>query len=142
MIVRHILDSKGRDVATIAPTASVQDAIQALGSRRVGALVVSDAGKAILGIISERDVVKLIAGSGVGALDQPVSAHMTARVVTCALDDTIQSVMERMTAGRFRHMPVSVDDKLAGIVSIGDVVKGRLDEMAQESQALRQYITN
>lgn len=142
MIVSHILAGKGRDVATINPTDSLNDAVQILGTRKIGALVVADSVQNILGIISERDVVKVLARSGTGALNEPVSQHMTAKVVTCAAEDTIDMVMEAMTAGRFRHMPVSDEGKLTGIVSIGDVVKARLDEMAQESQALREYITN
>ena len=142
MIVSHILGQKGRDVATVSAEASVTDAVQILGARKVGALVVANPGRDILGIISERDVVKLIARLGVAALGEPVSKHMTAKVVTCAPDDTINTVMERMTAGRFRHMPVEEGGKLAGIISIGDVVKARLDQMANESQALREYINS
>jgi len=142
MIVSHILVQKGRDVATVSGEASVADAIQILGARKVGALVVSNPGRDILGIISERDVVKLIARAGVAALGEPVSRHMTAKVIACAEEDTIGTVMERMTAGRFRHMPVETDGKLAGIISIGDVVKARLEQMASESQALREYISS
>ena len=142
MIVSHILGQKGRDVATVSAEASVTDAVQILGARKVGALVVANPGRDILGIISERDVVKLIARLGVAALGEPVSKHMTAKGVTCAPDDTINTVMERMTAGRFRHMPVEEGGKLAGIISIGDVVKARLDQMANESQALREYINS
>ena len=102
MIVSHILAQKGRDVATVSAEASVSDAVQILGARKVGALVVSNPGRDILGIISERDVVKLIARAGVAALGEPVAKHMTAKVITCAPDDTIGTVMERMTAGLLR----------------------------------------
>ena len=140
MIVSHILAQKGRDVATVSAEASVTDAVQILGARKVGALVVSNPGRDILGIISERDVVKLIARAGVGALGEPVSRHMTAKVISCAPDDTIGTVMERMTAGRFRHMPVEEGGKLAGIISIGDVVKHRVAEIEADAKALRDYI--
>jgi CBS domain-containing protein len=142
MIVAHILSAKGRDVATIEPSSSVSDAVSILGLRKIGALVVAGSDRRIQGIISERDVVKVLARSGVAALNDPVSAHMTSKVVTCTGGDTIDQVMEMMTSGRFRHMPVEESGALAGIVSIGDIVKARLEQMAQESNALRQYITN
>ena len=142
MIVSHILAGKGRDVATVAPDSSIADAIQVLGTRKIGALVVAGPDKSIAGILSERDIVKVLARSGTGVLSEPVSQHMTAKVVTCAPDDTIVGVMGSMTSGRFRHMPVEEGGKLAGIISIGDVVKARLDQMAQESAALREYINS
>lgn len=142
MIVSHILEAKGHEVATISPDATVSDAVQVLGTRRIGALVVTDDGRKILGIISERDVVKHLAQSGASALNDAVSKHMTAKVVTCERNDPILAVVEQMTVGRFRHMPVADEGKLVGIVSIGDVVKARLEQMARESEALREYITN
>lgn len=140
MIVSHILDQKGRDVATIAPGASMSEVVSVLGTRRFGALVVAEADRKIAGIVSERDVVKVLAREGAGILNDPVSKHMTAKVITCAPDDTIEMVMQAMTNGRFRHMPVSRGGVLDGIISIGDVVKARIEQMAQESQALREYI--
>lgn len=140
MIVSHILDQKGRDVATIAPGASMSEVVSVLGTRRFGALVVAGADRKIAGIVSERDVVKVLAREGAGILNDPVSKHMTAKVITCAPDDTIEMVMQAMTNGRFRHMPVSRGGVLDGIISIGDVVKARIEQMAQESQALREYI--
>ncbi|HRK23588.1 MAG TPA: CBS domain-containing protein [Beijerinckiaceae bacterium] len=140
MIVAHILNQKGREVATVEPGQPVSDVVSVLGTRSYGALVVSGSDRRIQGIISERDVVKLLARSGAGALSEPVSKHMTAKVVTCAADDTIDQVMQAMTKGRFRHMPVEHDGKLNGIISIGDVVKARLEQLANESEALRAYI--
>lgn len=142
MIVSHILDQKGRDVATIAPGKTMADLVAILGSRRYGALVVAEADGNILGIVSERDVVKVLARDGAGALNDPVSKHMTTKVITCTATDTIEVVMQSMTNGRFRHMPVSTNGKLDGIISIGDVVKARIEQMAQESQALREYINS
>lgn len=141
MIVSHILDEKGREVATTRPHLPLSEVVRQLGEKRIGALVVAGADGVILGIISERDVVRALANSGAGALDEPVSRHMTSKVVTASPDDHIDSVMEWMTTGRFRHMPVEQDGKLAGIVSIGDVVKMRLNELSSETQALRDYIT-
>ncbi len=140
MIVAHILNQKGRDVATISPDKTLGDVVAALGSRKIGALVVAESDRRILGIVSERDVVKVLAKSGAAALAEPVVSHMTAKVVSCAPDDSIDMVMQEMTKGRFRHMPVEHEGKLSGIISIGDVVKFRLDQLAAESQALRDYI--
>lgn len=142
MIVAHILSQKGRDVATIEPAKTMTDAVAVLGKSKLGALVVSEADGKILGIISERDIVKVLARDGAGALADPVAKHMTKAVVTCAADDTIDLVMQAMTKGRFRHMPVADNGILGGIISIGDVVKARIDEMASESQALREYINS
>jgi len=141
MIVSHILDQKGRDVATTRPHLTMMDVVRHLGDRRIGALVVTGADGAILGIVSERDVVKAMAKGGAAALEDTGSRHMTAKVVTCAPEDHADTVMEAMTAGKFRHMPVEAGGKLAGIISIGDVVKARIEQMASESQALRDYIT-
>ena len=140
MTVSRILALKGRDVATIAPHRSVADAVTLLAARRIGAVIVGGDDGAVLGILSERDIVRALVG-GADALQHPVSRYMTAEVVTCAPDMLIIDVMEEMTAGRFRHMPVMEGGRLAGIVSIGDVVKHRLDEMQHETQALREYIT-
>lgn len=142
MIVAHILNQKGRDVATIEPQKTLSDAVAILGSRKFGALVVAGSDRKIQGIISERDVVKVLARSGPGALGDLISQHMTTTVITCAGDDTIDHVMQEMTKGRFRHMPVEHDGKLNGIISIGDVVKARLEQLATEAQALRDYINS
>jgi CBS domain-containing protein len=140
MTVRRILAGKGRDVVTISPDRTLSEAVGLLCDRKLGALVVTDASGAVIGIISERDIVRSIALRGAGALSEALSRSMTATVVTTSESATIQSVMSDMTAGRFRHMPVLDDGRLAGIISIGDVVKHRLAEMEDEQQALREYI--
>ena len=140
MTVRRILAGKGRDVVTISPDHTLHDAVRLLCDRRLGALVVSDGRGAVAGIISERDIVRSLASRGPNALNEPVSRSMTEDVVTTTDSATIQSVMSEMTAGRFRHLPVIEDARLAGIISIGDVVKHRLAEMEDEQQALREYI--
>lgn len=140
MNVQSILGGKGADVATISQTASVCDAVRLLGERRIGALVVSGDGRAIEGIISERDIVRVAAD---GQLDRlSVGAVMSTQVVTCSPGDGVDRLMALMTERRIRHLPV-VDDQghLAGIVSIGDVVKARLAALEHENQALADYIS-
>ena len=140
MTVRRILSAKGRDVFTISPECKVSEAVRILFARRLGALVITDESGAVAGIVSERDIVRMIATQGPSSLDEPVSVCMSSNVVTMVESATIQSVMSEMTEGRFRHLPVLDHGKLAGIVSIGDVVKHRLAEMEDEQQALREYI--
>lgn len=142
MNVQSILGGKGTDVATIGQTATLAEATHALGERRIGALVVSGDGRAIEGIISERDIVRATAAGGAGALDASVGSVMSTDVVTCTAGDGVDRLMSLMTARRIRHLPV-VDDqgRLAGIVSIGDVVKARLTELEHENQQLTQYIS-
>jgi CBS domain-containing protein len=140
MNVQEILSVKGRDVATIEPSANLAMAAKLLAERRIGALVVTGAGGRIVGILSERDIVQVLAARGASALEEQVSEVMTRKVTTCSPSDTISSIMERMTAGKFRHVPVIEQDRLTGIVSIGDVVKHRLMEMEHEQAALRDYI--
>ncbi len=140
MTVRRILAAKGRDVATIAIESTVSDAVRLLSAHRVGALIVEDSSGALAGIVSERDIVRSLAAHGAAALDLPVSRVMTSDVITTVESATVQSVMSEMTEGRFRHLPVMDQGRLAGIVSIGDVVKHRLAEMEDEQQALREYI--
>jgi CBS domain-containing protein len=140
MIVKSIVDLKGRDVVTIEPGASLDTAAKLLAQRRIGAVVVLGADERVVGILSERDIVRAISERGVGAMQEQVAQVMTRKVATCTLDETIHSIMERMTAGKFRHVPVIEQGRLAGIVSIGDVVKYRIVEMEQESAALRDYI--
>jgi CBS domain-containing protein len=106
----------------------------------VGAVVVSDASQSVLGILSERDVVRVLGRHGASALEDPVSRHMTPKVITVARDDTIEHVMQTMTEGRFRHVPVVEDGRLIGIISIGDVVKRHVNALDSERQALREYI--
>jgi CBS domain-containing protein len=140
MNVQEILSVKGRDVVTIEPGANLGKAAALLAERRIGALVVTGAGGRIAGILSERDIVQALAARGLGALEAQVSEVMTRKVSTCSASDTISSVMEQMTAGKFRHVPVIEQSRLVGIISIGDVVKHRLEEMEREQAALRDYI--
>jgi CBS domain-containing protein len=140
MIVKSIIDTKGGDVVTLEPSVSLDTAAKLLAERRIGAVVVLGADDRVVGILSERDIVRAISERGAAAMQEPVSQVMTRKVATCTLDETIHSIMERMTAGKFRHVPVIDQGRLAGIVSIGDVVKHRIEEMEQESDALKSYI--
>jgi CBS domain-containing protein len=140
MTVKTILSAKGHDVVTIEPAATLEQASAILAARRIGALVVLGADHRVIGILSERDVVRALSEAGAAALKHPVSQAMTRTVVTCGEGDKISEIMERMTHGRFRHIPVVANDRLIGIISIGDVVKQRLSEMERESEALRDYI--
>jgi CBS domain-containing protein len=140
MIVKSILSAKGSDVATIAPTATLAEATKILADHKIGALLVTGAGGRITGIVSERDIVRALAEFGGGALQLPLTEVMTRKVVTCAPGDTVSVLMERMTAGKFRHLPVMDDADLVGIISIGDVVKYRLTELQFEQDAMRDYI--
>lgn len=142
MNVQSILGSKGNDVATIVSTATLREAVAALAERNFGALVVSTDGRAIDGIISERDIVRVVGADESAAFDTPIASVMTTEVVTCAPGDGVDRLMSLMTDRRIRHLPVVDDDGLlAGLVSIGDVVKARLASLEQENQALSQYIS-
>ena len=140
MTVKTILSRKGTEVLTIEPTATLAAAVKMLAQRRIGALVVTGPGNRIVGIVSERDIVRVLDAHGTTVLDRPVAEVMTRKVVTCSLSETIAEIMERMTAGKFRHVPVVEQGRLAGIVSIGDVVKARLEDLEREQDALRDYI--
>lgn len=140
MTVSTILGEKGRDVVTIEPGASLADAAKLLAERRIGAVLILGADRRLVGIMSERDIVQALAARGAAALDEPVSQTMTRSVETCNENETIGSIMERMTNGKFRHVPVVEQGRLVGIVSIGDVVKHRLQDMERESAAMRDYI--
>ena len=140
MIVKTILSAKGGDVISIEPAATLETAVRTLADRRIGALLVLGPDRRVIGILSERDIVRVLAEQGAGALNQPLSQVMTRKVVTCNSSETIGVIMERMTAGKFRHVPVVEQDQVIGVVSIGDVVKYRLQEMEHESAALRDYI--
>jgi CBS domain-containing protein len=143
MNVQSILQAKGSDVATITKGASLADASAQLRDRGVGALVVSDDGRHIEGIVSERDVVRALAAHGAGALGRSVSSAMSIDVVTCRTGDSVEELMVSMTKRRIRHLPVIDGDALlSGIVSIGDVVKARLAQLESENQALFDYITH
>ncbi len=138
--VAQLLAGKGREVATVASTSSIHDAARLLATRKIGALVVTDDGATVAGIISERDVVRVL-GSAAPDLEAAVSTAMTSTVTTCGEDDTVDELMAMMTQGRFRHMPVMTDGKLAGMISIGDVVKSRTQELEVETEALKGYVT-
>ncbi len=139
MTVAAILSDKGREVATTTAAKTIAEAAALLARKKIGALVVVD-GDRIAGIISERDIVRAIAATGGGALTEPVDAIMTRTVVTCTEGETIDSVMARMTHGRFRHLPVVSGGRLNGIVSIGDVVKARIGQVEREAEEMRTYI--
>jgi CBS domain-containing protein len=140
MIVKTILSAKGHDVVTIEPTATLAEACRLLAQHRIGAVVVTGAEGRITGIVSERDIVRTLATHGAAALALPLTDVMTRKVVTCGHAESIAGIMERMTGGKFRHLPVVEEDRLVGIISIGDVVKVRLEEMESEHAALRDYI--
>jgi CBS domain-containing protein len=140
MTVKAILTAKGGDIVTIEPNTSVLAASKLMAERRIGALVVTGADRRLVGIVSERDIVQRLAVDGAATLDLPLNEVMTRKVTTCNPADTISSVMERMTQGKFRHLPVLDQGRLVGIVSIGDVVKHRLEDMEREQSALRDYI--
>ena len=140
MTVKAILSVKGTEVLTIEPTTNLAAAAKLLAERKIGALVVTGPDQRVIGIVSERDIVQELAAHGPAALDLALTEVMTRKVTTCSASDTISSVMERMTAGKFRHLPVVEQGRLAGLVSIGDVVKYRLHEMEHEQSALRDYI--
>jgi CBS domain-containing protein len=140
MTVARILADKGRDVLTTQPHRTVKEVATQLAARGVGAVVVSDASHAVLGIVSERDIVRAIGAGSSSVLEEPVSRYMTAKVTTVNENASIDRVMELMTAGRFRHLPVVEDGRLVGIVSIGDVVKRHVNAIESEQRALRDYI--
>ncbi|YBV97273.1 CBS domain-containing protein [Phyllobacteriaceae bacterium JZ32] len=140
MTVRSILERKGRNVVSISPDATMSEAVAVLAMHRIGAVVVCDGAKAVKGILSERDIVRAIAGDGPQALDRKVSDFMTSKVHVCHEHNTVNEVMEVMTVNRFRHLPVERDGRLDGIISIGDVVKRRIEEVEREAEEIKAYI--
>lgn len=141
MLVSQILKSKRDDgVVSVPPGTTIGRAAEILSSRRIGALVISSDGKKLAGILSERDVVRELGRRGAACLAETVETIMTARVSTCARNDPADDVLAKMTAGRFRHLPVIEDNHMVGLISIGDVVKARLDELAMEKDALEGMI--
>jgi CBS domain-containing protein len=138
--VARILAVKGRNVITTQPHRTVSEVAAILAEKGIGAIIVTGADGDVLGIVSERDIVRAVAKGGAPILETPVSKHMTAKVVTASEEMSVVGVMEEMTRGRFRHVPVLKAGRLVGLVSIGDVVKHRLEEIESEHQALRQYI--
>jgi CBS domain-containing protein len=142
MNVASILHQKGRAVATVGPNVTLLDVADKLAAKRIGAVVVVEAGGKLGGIISERDIIRALAKNGHNCLKRPVSEVMTRDVVTCQETDTLDELMAMMTARRFRHLPVVTDDALVGIISIGDVVKHHVAEVEMEATAMREYITH
>jgi CBS domain-containing protein len=140
MTVKAIVSGKSPDVITIEPTASIDAAVKILAEHRIGAVIVTGPDQHVAGILSERDIVRSLAERGPSVLAEQVGQVMTRKVVTCSESETVANIMERMTAGKFRHVPVVERGRLIGVVSIGDVVKYRLGEIERESSALREYI--
>ncbi len=140
MTVAAILAEKGHEVVTVGPTATVAETVELLADHRIGAAVVTDRTGRILGIISERDIVAALAESGGDALAREVRSVMTEKVVTCSERDTLNVVMTRMTRGRFRHLPVVENGRMVGVISIGDVVKRRIEDVEREAEEMRIYI--
>lgn len=140
MIIGQILKTKARGVATAQPSDSVEEIARRLASRKIGAIVIVGDGGRVAGIISERDIIRLISMHGASALTLPASAGMTADVQTCTRNNSLDDIMEVMTRGRFRHCPVVEDGELIGIISIGDVVKHHTAEVELEVTAMRGYL--
>ena len=139
MTVRAILDSKGHQIESVEPDAKLSAAIKVLSERKIGAVLVMSKGR-IDGILSERDIVRVLGERGAQVLDEPVSAVMTRKVVSCRQSDTVAAIMETMTLGKFRHLPVIQEGIVVGLISIGDIVKWRVKEYEMEQEALREYI--
>ena len=139
MTVRAILDTKGHQIQSVEPEATLSAAIKILSEKRIGAVLVMSKGQ-IEGILSERDIVRVLGERGAVVLDEPVSAVMTRKVVSCRQSDTVSGIMEMMTSGKFRHLPVVEDGRVVGLISIGDIVKWRVKEYELEQEALREYI--
>lgn len=142
MSVKQILDQKGRDVVTVSPTMGTEEAVRFLAENKIGAVVVTGPGGRIAGILSERDIVRAVASRGADALTGPISAIMTSKVTTCGESHSVNQVMEMMTNGRFRHLPVEEDGKLIGIISIGDVVRRRIEDVEREAEEIKAYIAS
>ncbi len=141
MKVHRIIGGKSEEgVVGIAPDATVSEAARMLSERRIGALMVSRDGRTPMGILSERDIVRELGRRGASCMDDPVEALMTRDVVGCSRDDEADAVLGKMTEGRFRHMPVMEDGAMTGLISIGDVVKARLAELAAERDALQDMV--
>jgi CBS domain-containing protein len=139
MTVRAILDSKGRHIESVEPDAKLSAAIRILSERRIGAVLVMSKGH-LDGILSERDIVRVLGERGAQVLDEPLSKVMTRKVVSCRQNDTVAAIMEMMTLGKFRHLPVIEEGIVVGLISIGDIVKWRVREYETEQEALRDYI--
>ena len=139
MTVRAILDSKGHQIQSVEPDAKLSVAIKILAERKIGAVLVMSKGQ-IEGILSERDIVRVLGERGAAVLDEAVSAVMTRKVISCKQSDTVAAILEMMTSGKFRHLPVLEGERVVGLISIGDIVKWRVREYENEQEALRDYI--
>ena len=142
MRTADVLRSNGATVLTVTPDMTVRDLVAMLAEHRIGATVVSVDGGSVDGIVSERDVVRALAARGAAVLSERVADIMTAEVQTCKPDASVNDLMRTMTEGRFRHVPVVVEGRLSGIVSIGDVVKTRIGELETERESLERYISS
>jgi CBS domain-containing protein len=142
MNVAAILALKGRAVATLAPNATLTEVARLLAAKKIGAVVICNGDGEVAGIISERDIIRVVANDGPTALDRPVTYAMTRDVISCSSEHTLDEIMALMTARRFRHLPVVENGRLAGIVSIGDVVKHHIAEVEMEATAMREYIAH
>jgi CBS domain-containing protein len=143
MFVRRIVEAKKiKEIITAKPGDTVASAAQTLARHRIGALIVSHDGVSVDGVISERDIVRALGTVGVSCMTLDVQELMTANVIGCQIDETANSVIEAMTNGRFRHMPVMDEGRMVGVISIGDVVKARMDEIQSENTALTEMISN
>jgi CBS domain-containing protein len=141
MLVSQILKTKSDDaVVTMAPGSSVAQAAELLSSRRIGAIIVSADGEHVAGILSERDIVRELGRKGPACMSETVDAIMTRKIIGCGREETADQVLQKMSDGRFRHMPVMDGDKMIGLISIGDVVKARLSELSMEKEALEGMI--
>ena len=141
MLVHQILKSKADDaVVTVKPTATIREATEVLAARKIGTVVISDDGATAQGILSERDIVRELAQKGGIVLSEPVSNYMTSKLVTCTRDASADAVLKTMTEKRFRHMPVVAEGQMVGLITLGDVVKARLSELAMEKDALEGMI--
>ena len=142
MSVTEILASKGHSVITVKPTDSLEDISKILAKNKIGAVMVLKDNGEVCGISSERDIVRLVAENGASALEKPVSECMTKNIISCEENATIDQAMEQMTNGRFRHLPVMKDGKLLGIISIGDVVKRKIEQTERDAEELKRYIAS
>lgn len=139
MTVRSILNTKGHQIVSVEPDAKLAAAVKLLGEKKIGAVLVMNQSR-LEGILSERDIVRALGERGAGVLEEPVSQVMTRKVVACKETDTVAELMEMMTTGKFRHLPVLENNKVVGLISIGDIVKRRVQEYESEQEALRDYI--
>ena len=139
MTVRSILNNKGHQIVSVEPDAKVGVAVKLLAEKKIGAVLVMNQSR-LDGILSERDIVRVLGERGASALEEPIASVMTRKVVTCKESDTVAELMEMMTDGKFRHLPVVDNGKVVGLISIGDIVKRRVQEYEAEQAALRDYI--